>query len=153
MKTWRITLAVAGILLGLYGAVSLLTNVDIGTLLLLALWLIGAVVIHDGIVSPLVIGVGWLIHRVVPARARRYLQGGLIAAGLVTVVAIPMISQQGAQPANKALLQQNFGVNLTVLVALVAAVSLLLYAVRVARDTSGRSAGDLETAPGGEALR
>lgn len=134
MRTWRIVLATAGILLLLYGAVSLLTNVDFGTLLLLALWLIGAVVIHDGIVSPLVIGVGWALHRVVPPRARRYLQGGLIAAGLVTVVAIPMIVQQGSLPASKALLQQNFGGNLTLLLGIVGAVSLLLYAVRVARD-------------------
>jgi hypothetical protein len=135
MKFWRIACATAGILLLLFGAVNLLTNVDFGSLLLLALWLIGAVVIHDGIVSPLVIGVGWFIHRTVPPRARRYLQGGLIAAGLITVVAIPMISQQGAEPASKALLQQNFGGNLTILLAVVAAVSLCLYAARTARDT------------------
>jgi len=135
MKFWRIACATAGILLLLFGAVNLLTNVDFGSLLLLALWLIGAVVIHDGIVSPLVIGVGWFIHRTVPPRARRYLQGGLIAAGLITVVAIPMISQQGAEPASKALLQQNFGGNLTILLGVVAAVSLCLYAARTARDT------------------
>jgi len=135
MKFWRIACATAGILLLLFGAVNLVTNVDFGSLLLLALWLIGAVVIHDGIVSPLVIGVGWFIHRTVPPRARRYLQGGLIAAGLITVVAIPMISQQGAEPASKALLQQNFGGNLTILLAVVAAVSLCLYAARTARDT------------------
>ena len=134
MRTWRIVLATAGILLLLYGAVSLLTNVDFGTLLLLALWLIGAVVIHDGIVSPLVIGVGWALHLFVPPRARRYLQGGLIAAALITVVAIPMIAQQGALPASKGLLQQNFGGNLSLLLGIVGAVSLLLYAVRVARD-------------------
>ena len=69
-----------------------------------------------------------------PPRARRYAQAGLIAAGLVTVVAIPMILQQGAHPASKALLRQNFGGNLTLLLGIVAAVSLLLYAVRVARD-------------------
>lgn len=134
MKAWRITCATAGVLLLLYGAVSLLTNVPFGTLLVLALWLVGAVVIHDGIVSPLVVGVGWFLHRTVPARARRYLQGGLLAAGLITVVAVPMIAQQGAVPASKALLQQNFALNLTVLVGVVAAVSLLLYAVRVARE-------------------
>ena len=134
MRAWRIGLGVAGILLGLYGAVSLLTNVDFGNLLVLALWLIGAVVIHDGILSPVVLGVGWALHRWVPARARRYAQAGLIAAGLITVVAIPMILQQGAEPASKALLRQNFGGNLTLLLGLVAAGSLLLYAVRVARD-------------------
>lgn len=138
MRTWRITLVAAGLALGLVGAGLLLTGVDLGTLALLALWLVGAVVIHDGLVSPLVIGVGWVLHHTVPARARRYLQGGLVAAALITVVAVPMIAQQGAQLASKALLQQNFGSNLALLVGLVAAVSLLLYAVRVARDARRR---------------
>ncbi len=135
MRAWRIGLGVAGILLGLYGAVNLLTGVDIGTLLVLALWLVGAVVIHDGVLSPAVLGVGWALHRWVPVRARRYTQAGLIAGGLITVVATPMILQQGAEPASKALLRQNFGGNLTLLLGLVAAASLVLYAARVARDT------------------
>ncbi len=138
MRAWRIGLGVAGILLGLYGAVNLLTGVDIGTLLVLALWLVGAVVIHDGVLSPAVLGVGWALHRWVPVRARRYTQAGLIAGGLITVVATPMILQQGAEPASKALLRQNFGGNLTLLLGLVAAASLVLYAARVARDTAGR---------------
>lgn len=135
MRAWRIGLGVAGILLGLYGAVNLLTGVDIDTLLVLALWLVGAVVIHDGVLSPAVLGVGWALHRWVPVRARRYTQAGLIAGGLITVVATPMILQQGAEPASKALLRQNFGGNLTLLLGLVAAASLVLYAARVARDT------------------
>jgi len=135
MRAWRIGLGVAGILLGLYGAVNLLTGVDIGTLLVLALWLVGAVVINDGVLSPAVLGVGWALHRWVPVRARRYTQAGLIAGGLITVVATPMILQQGAEPASKALLRQNFGGNLTLLLGLVAAASLVLYAARVARDT------------------
>lgn len=134
MRFWRIACAAAGILLTLYGAVSLLTNVPFGNLLLLAVWLIGAVVIHDGIMSPAVLAVGWALHRWVPARPRRYLQGGLIAGGLITAVAIPLILRQGAQPASKALLQQNFGGNLTILLAVVAAASLLLYVARVAGE-------------------
>lgn len=135
MRAWRIGLGVAGILVGLYGVVNLVTGVDLGTLVVLALWLIGAVVIHDGILSPAVLAVGWALHRWVPPRARRYAQAGLIAGGLITVVAIPMIVRQGAEPASKALLRQNFGGNLTLLLGLVAAASLVLYAVRVARDT------------------
>ena len=53
---------------------------------------------------------------------------------LVTVIAIPMIYRRGHQPQVKAILQQNFGGNLTVLLGIIAAVSLLLYALQVARD-------------------
>lgn len=135
MKAWRIAFAASGILLGLFGVFRLVTEVPIGNLLILAGWMIGAVIIHDGILSPVVIAVGWFIARVVPARGRRYVQGGLVAGGLITVVAIPLILHAGQEPASKAILQQNFGGNLTILLGVVAAASLVLYAVRVARDT------------------
>ncbi len=57
-----------------------------------------------------------------------------MAAGLITVVAVPMIVLRGSQPPAKALLLQNYGLNLTILLGLVAVVTLALYAVRVARD-------------------
>ena len=134
MKAWRIAFATAGILLGLFGAFRLLTQVEPLNLLVLAGWVIGAVIIHDGILSPAVVGVGWVLARTVPARARRYLQGALIVIGLVTVVAIRLILLRGREPASKAILLRDYGGNLTLLIALAAAASLGLYAMRVARD-------------------
>lgn len=140
MKAWRIVFAVSGILLGLFGVFRLATEVPVGNLVVLALWMIGAVVVHDGILSPMVVGVGWLVGRAVPPRARRYVQGGLIAGSLITAVAIPLILRAGQEPASKAILRQNFGGNLTLLLGVVAAGSLALYAVRVARERTGEAA-------------
>lgn len=134
MRTWRILLCVSGILLGLFGVLRLLTQVPAGNLVVLAVWLIAAVVIHDGLLSPAVLAVGWALARVIPPRARRYVQAALIAGGLIVAVTIPLILRAGKQPDSKALLRQNFGGNLTILLGLVAAVSLAPYAVRVARD-------------------
>ncbi len=134
----RVVLAGAGILLGLFGLSRLPTEASVSALVILAIWLIGAIVIRDGILSPLVLGIGWTVARFVPPRARRYLQGALVSAALVTVVAVPMISREGSPPATKALLQQNFRGNLIVLVAILGAVSLAAYAVRVARDHATR---------------
>jgi hypothetical protein len=139
VKAWRISLATCGLLLGLYGAFRLLTNVGFVELLVLAAWLIGAVVIHDGLLSPAVLAVGWFLARRVPPRARRYLQGFLVVGGLLTVVAIPLMLRRDTQPVSKAMLQQSYGGNLSILLALAAALSLLLYAVRVARRTGARS--------------
>ncbi len=135
MKAARIAFATSGILLGLFGAVQLLTQVPISSLVALALWMVALVVVHDGVLSPVVVGVGSLSRRV-PARARRYVQGALVAGGLITVVALPLIgrSRNSTEPSVKALLQQDFGVNLAVLLGIVGAVSLALYAIRVARD-------------------
>ncbi len=106
--------------------------------------MIGAVVIHDGVLSPLVIGVGALVGRV-PPRARRYLQTALIVAGCVALIALPLIVRRGSQPSVKAILQRNYAGNLTIIVAVVAALSLVLYAVHVARDLArGRHSDDAE---------
>jgi hypothetical protein len=136
MKIWRIVLAVLGIGVGTYGISQLLTQIPRQTLLLLALWLIGALIIHDGLLSPAVVGVGAALRRYVPDRGRRYLQFGLIMAAMVTVIAVPMIYRAHTQPPAKALLLQDFGINLTVLLAAIGSGTLIAYAVRVARDRS-----------------
>jgi hypothetical protein len=136
---WRVALAVAGILLGSFGGFRLLTQISPHNLMVLSVWLVGALIIHDGIVSPLVVIVGAALARFVPARARRHLQAALIMAGLVTVVAVPLIYRRGSQPRSKAILLQAYGAHLTLLLGLIAAFSLTVYAVRVARDArSGR---------------
>lgn len=132
----RVIIGGAGGALVLFGVFRLLTEVPLSALLVLALWLAGAILIHDGILSPAVLAVGLALRRV-PARARRYLQAGLIAGGLITVVAIPLIYRRGSQPAAKSILDQNYGGNLTLLLGIVAALTLLGYAIRVARDRAG----------------
>lgn len=134
MKAWRIVLATAGVGLALFGVFRLITEVPTRSVVFLAVWMLAAVVIHDGVLSPLVVSVGWLLRRLVPDRARRFLQVGLIISGLVTVIALPLIYLRGSQPAVKALLLRDYGANLTLIIGIVAVVTLALYAVRVARD-------------------
>jgi hypothetical protein len=136
MKIWRVVLAVVGVGVGTYGIFQLVTQIPRQTLVLLALWLIGALIIHDGLLSPAVIGVGAALRRYVPDRGRRYLQFGLIMAAMVTVIAVPMIYRANTQPPAKALLLQDFGINLTVLLAAIGGGTLIAYAIRFARDRS-----------------
>ena len=127
----RIALGAAGVLLGLFGVFRLLTQVPLFDVLVLVGWLVGAVVVHDAILSPLVLAVGSLVTGLVPRRAAGYVQGALVAGGLISVIAVPMIYRQGSQPPQKAILEQNFGGNLALLLALVLAGTLLLYVLRV----------------------
>jgi hypothetical protein len=136
VKIWRIVLAALGIGIGAYGISQLLTQIPPQSLALLALWLIGALIIHDGLLSPAVVGVGAALRRYVPDRGRRYLQFGLIMAAMVTVIAVPMVYRAHTQPPAKALLLQDFGINLTVLLAAIGGGTLIAYAIRVARDRS-----------------
>ena len=115
-----------------YGSIRLLTGNSVADLLGLALWLVAAVAIHDGLVSPTVLGAGWALRRV-PPRARRFTQAGLVVGGLLVVVAAPLIYRQDSQPPSKALLVRDYGANLSLLLGLVVAVSLLGYASSIAR--------------------
>ena len=147
MKAWRLILAVTGVLVICYGGFRFLTEIPLPNLIALACWLVGAVLVHDGVLSPLVVGIGLLLRRSVPDRARRYLQFALITAGLVTVIALPMIYLRGSQPSVKALLLRNYGANLTVIIAVIAVTTLAVYALRVARTsqavtTAPKSTGD-----------
>ena len=135
MGAWRIILAVLGVLAVLYGIVNLVVHIPGQTLLWVAVWLVAAVLIHHGVLSPVVVAVSSALRRVVPDRGRRYLQAALITAVPVTVIAIPMIYRQGSQPASKAMLLQNFTANLGLLLGIIAGLCLVGYAIRVARDT------------------
>jgi hypothetical protein len=136
MKAWRIILAVAGIALGAFGVFRLVTEIPTYSVLILGVWLAAALVIQDAILAPSVVGVGWLLRRYVPDRGRRYVQVALIMSALITVIAVPMIFLRGSQPAVKALLLRNYGSNLMLIIAIIGVISLILYAVRVARDRS-----------------
>jgi hypothetical protein len=134
MKAWRIILAIGGIALGAFGIFRLETEIPLHNLLILAVWLVAALIIHDAVMEPSVIGVGWLLRRYVPDRGRRYVQIALIMIVPVAVIAIPMIFLRGSQPMEKALLLRNYGVNLIMIIGIIAVIGLILYAVRVARD-------------------
>jgi hypothetical protein len=141
MGRWRLVLGILGVLVVLYGVVNLGMHIPIQTLAWVAVWLVAAVLIHQGLVSPIVIGVSSLLRRLIPDRGRRYLQAALIIAVPVTVIAIPMIYRQGSQPPSKALLLQNFTANLGLLLGIIAALCLVGYAMRVARDRSPSRGG------------
>jgi hypothetical protein len=134
VKVARIVLAAAGIVLVLYGAGRILFSVPPPLLAVLGAWMVGALLVQHGLVSPLVVAVGVLLRRLVRDRGRRFLQAGLIVGAMVTVVAIPLILRQGTQPPAKALLLQNYAANVGLLLGLIAGVTLVAYAVRVARD-------------------
>lgn len=96
-------------------------------------WLIGAVVLHDGVLVPATLAVGAALTVLRP-RARRYVQGALVAGALVAAVAIPLIYRRGSQPAAKSLENQNYAAHLMIIVGLIGACAALAYTARVVRD-------------------
>lgn len=128
-----------------YGVLRIFTDAKDTKPLALAKWLIGSLIVHDAIIAPVVIGVGWLLARTVPPRARRYLQAGLVTGGLIAAVGVILIRRQGRTSSpTLALLRQNYTLNLLLLLAIVAVVTAGAYAVEVWRTnrTNTRSPAD-----------
>ena len=144
MKPLRIGLGAVGGFLLAYGAFRLLHGLPLPTLLVLGGWLLAALVIHHGLLSPAVLAVGAAL-RGLPDRARGFVQAALIMTAAVTVIALPLIIRQFSQPAAKAMLLQHYGTNLALLIGVIALGTSIAYAIRVARDRTPRPSGGPST--------
>ncbi|MFF3459044.1 hypothetical protein ACFYXH_32965 [Streptomyces sp. NPDC002730] len=123
----RIVTGGVGLALMAVGASLLVTG---GQLKDVALWLAGAIVLHDGVVAPLVLGTGLLLAAV-PARGT--VRGALVVAGCLTVIALPVLLRPGA-PKNASVLPLDYLRNWLIALAAVAVLTgVLLVGMRVLR--------------------
>jgi hypothetical protein len=123
----RVALGAAGVLALGYGALRLIQQEPQHLALVKAL--IGSLLLHDVLIAPAVIGIGWLLARFVPPRARAYAQAGLVTGGLILSVGAVLIWRQGKYGAKSlALLQQNYLRNVLLLLGIVLIASSLAYA-------------------------
>ncbi|MEV6651617.1 hypothetical protein [Streptomyces sp. NPDC051219] len=95
-----------------------------------ALWLAGAVVLHDGVIAPLVLAAGLLLGGIA---ARGAVRAALIVAGCLTVVALPVMLRPGA-PTNASALPLDYVRNWLLLLGAVAAVTAILLLLRRLRS-------------------
>jgi hypothetical protein len=119
----RVVTGALGVALMAVGGALLLSG---GQLKDVALWLAGAVVLHDGIVAPLVLAVGLLLASV-PARGT--VRGALVVAGCLTAIALPALLAPGT-PRNPSVLPLDYVRNLLLALGAVAVVTGILLAAR-----------------------
>ncbi len=82
-------------------------------------WLAGAIILHDGLVAPLVLAVGFLLAAL-PARG--LLRAALITCGALTLIALPPLARPGV-PTNPSALPLDYLRNWLVSVGVVAALT------------------------------
>jgi hypothetical protein len=124
MRALRVTVAAAGVAAMALGAV-LLTDPQVRKPLDVLWWMIGAVLLHDGVLVPATLAAGALL----PPRLRRSVRGTLIVAACVTAVALPPLLRPG-RPANASVLPLDYGRNLVIALGAVAALAVTWQAVR-----------------------
>ena len=85
----------------------------------LARFVVGGALLHDLLIAPVVVLVGVLVARAVPARARGPVQAALAVTAIVSLFAWPLVRAYGLAANNPTSLPHNYGRNLLVVLALV----------------------------------
>ncbi|MFD9561136.1 hypothetical protein [Streptomyces sp. NPDC059994] len=102
-----------------------------------AVWLVGAIVLHDGLIAPLVLLVGLGVAAARPG-VRGPLRAALVTAGCLTAIALPDILRPGPHN-NATVLPLDYVRNWLVLLGVVAIATGLVLVVR--RVQAGRRRG------------
>lgn len=129
-------LTVVGLAMVAFGAAGLLRHSDETMPLDWALFFLGGLAAHDGVLVPAVMVGGVLISLVVPRAVRPTVQGALLVSGALLAVAIPPLTGNGRLTNNPSILPQDYGEGLLTALAVVwslAALGMLRAAVRRAR--------------------
>jgi hypothetical protein len=134
MSRLRVLLGLAGVAMIGYGGYQILHYSAATRPAKLAEWLLGALVLHDGVLSWGVLGAGWLSARLARGRTRAYVEGGLVCAALILVIGLPLVYRRGKSPSGSTLLTQNYAAHLAVLLGTVAAVAAGARAIRLLGD-------------------
>lgn len=137
----RLALGAVGIVGIAFGVVRILTSADATKPLQLIKWLIAAVILHDAILAPATVVISWAVARMIKGRAQAYVLSGLAVAGLTTLVALPLLYRHGKSAPGTTLLTRNYGVNLLVLLAVIAIGSAIAYLIMGRRTAPTATAG------------
>ena len=135
----RLGLGGLGILVILFGAVRILHDHAETHPISLVKWLIGAIIVHDAIIAPVTVAVGWAVARTIPGRAQAFVQAALAVAGVATLVALPLIYRHGKSAPGTTLLRRAYSLNLLILYGVIALAAAAAYALQ-GRRAAARAA-------------
>ena len=111
----QIALVVVGVGLLVIGGLTLLGDVNPKRYPGLATWLLGALIIHDGIIAPTVFAIVLLFRRAnktIPVVLLLIVQGALVVGSIIVLIVVPEILKKSIGTANPTLLPLNYTLNL-----------------------------------------
>jgi hypothetical protein len=132
----RLVLGALGVAVLLVGVWKVLHAVQPQNYLWLAVWLAGAVVLHDGVLDPLLVLLRSASHRGLrrlPDAALSVVKGGFVLGGLLVLVVVPMIYAKHLGPANPTILPGDYGARLVASLVVIAVFTVLAAVLVVLR--------------------
>jgi hypothetical protein len=140
---WRLVLVAAGIGLLGFGGIVFLLDVNPSNYPGLAIWLAGAIVLHDGVAALAVFGATVLVRRAhgIPFVVRAIVQGAAVVSLVVTALVLPEFLAIAMGPANPSVLPLDYAGNLLLFHAgLVAVTAAAVVIALVLRRRTARTA-------------
>lgn len=146
----RAAVVATGLALLGYGGWLLLSTQDLADIREVVTWAAVAVVVHDAVLAPFVVLLGWIAGRLARGRQAPLGRAGTAAAVVVLVVlgpvvlaAVPVLGRFGAEPGNPTLLGRDYPAGLlgVAAFAVVAAVVLALCGLVSEVDRGRRTGG------------
>ncbi|HOT81066.1 MAG TPA: hypothetical protein PKY13_13820 [Microthrixaceae bacterium] len=108
----------------------------------LARWVVGADLAHDLVLAPVVVGVSWLVGRIVPPVARGPVRWAAATTGVLCLIAWPFVRGYGRNETVPSLLDRNYATGLAAYVAAIWFLALIWIAVRRARHSAPAADGE-----------
>jgi hypothetical protein len=129
MRAIRGLLGLTGVGFGLWG-LWLMRDFTSEQLVSVGTWLIGAVVLHDFVLAPIVVLLGVLGARRLPGHFRASTGIAFLVWATVTVASVAVLSGQGGKPDNDTILHRPYVLSWLVLTAVIAAYAVGAAALR-----------------------
>ena len=114
MRAVRALLVALGVGCGLWG-VWLMRDFTREQLTSEAFWLAGGVVLHDAVLAPVVVALGYAASRVLPGHWRSSTATAFVVWGTLTVAFLPVLGGQGGKPGNDTILGRPYVLSWVVL--------------------------------------
>lgn len=138
----RVVLGALGVAVTAYGGWLLVSRQSGDQLRSAATWLVGGVLVHDLLLSAVVIVAGVVVSRLVPEPARAPVAVGGVVLGSLTLIAVPVLGRFGARPDNPTLLDRDYTTGWLVVAALVGGAVVLASACRARRRRRVSAGGE-----------
>jgi hypothetical protein len=136
----RLVIGAAGIVVMVIGGTGMLFGGVATSWPVSAGWAVGGIAAHDALIGPLACCIGWLIVRFLPPVMRAPLQGGLIVAGAVMVVSVPVVVGRGRDAGNPSALPGDYPLALMEVLGVVAISVIALMLTGAFRRRKARNA-------------
>ena len=120
MSATRVILVILGVMIGAFGAVEL-ASTGMGNVVAASVWLLGGVLVHDGVLAPATMAVAALGASLLPRWIRPAAAAAVVVLGTVTIMAIPVLGRFGARTDNPTLLDRPYLLGWLVMAGLVLA--------------------------------